>query len=223
MFHARKVPVAVAAMFAAVACADVVRCKSPINVDGRLDESVWKGAAFETGFSKIANLSNGKPPRVETEFAVAADDENVYFGVRCREPDMASLRKRGAADAIWFVDGIELFFSPSGSDLDYYHFGVSCQGGLRMCSYRAEGGTIEPDPYSAPWKSAVYLGADYWSCEVAIPFSSLYMTRTANWKTEWLVNVARNDRRPPCEWSSWSKLKAGAHEPSRFRDRKSVV
>ena len=182
-----------AAAFAAVASshavfADVARCTSPLALDGKLDDAVWTKAKFETGFSKIANLSDGRPPRAKTEFAVAADGENVYFGVRCREPDMAALVARKVSDAIWFVDSVELFFSPSGSDLDYYHFAVACHGGQRMCSYRAEGGTIEPDPYSAPWRSAVHLGADFWSCEVAIPLSSLYMTRNANWKTGWLVN-----------------------------------
>ena len=207
----------VVALCGIVAEASVVRCSLPVKVDGRLDEAVWKTATFETGFSKIAKLSDGKPPRVETAFAVAADDECVYFGIRCREPDTAALKARSTLDAIWFMDAVELFFSPSGSALDYYHFAVAYQNGVRMCSYRAEGGTIEPDPYSAPWRSAVFAGADYWSCEVAIPFASLYMTRNANWKSDWLVNVSRIDRHPPCEWSSWCKLEMGAHEPTRFR------
>ena len=127
-------------------------------------------------------------------------------------------RLRNVTDgAINNVDSIELFLAPSGSDYDFYQFFISAKGS-KEGRYWEEAGVIRPDPYAPFWDCAVYYGEDYWSMEIEIPFTALYMTPQARWTDKWLVNVARTHM--PYKgrfYSTWSTLPKGFIDSKNFK------
>ena len=141
-----------------------------ITLDGRLDEAVWSTAEEHSDFVKIA-VSGGGPAAVQTSFKVYSDDECVYFGFKCDEPDMASVIESHPFHDIWGCDSIEIFLAPSGKSFDFYQFVVTF-GARQITLYHSEGGNIKPDPYKPFWKCAVYQGEDFWSAEAFCQFPS---------------------------------------------------
>src|SRR5262245_55035615 len=62
--------------------AQAVRINEKINLDGRLEESVWDLAIPITDFVQNRPF-NGQAPREKTEARILYDDANIYFGFRC--------------------------------------------------------------------------------------------------------------------------------------------
>ena len=197
--------------------ADVIGIRDEIVVDGRLDEAVWAQAHWETGFRKLANVTVDREVKAQTSFAVLASDRTLYVGVRCAESDMKPVRER-EPKVIWGDNSIELFVSPSGSPMEFYHFAVGFnRKNANVAEFAGEGGAIHPDPYAPEWKGEATACEGGWSVEFAIPLSAFYMTRNAVWSRTWLVNVTRNRFGAQRELTTWSPLQTGFLEPKLFR------
>lgn len=201
---------------AASVSGQVLETREPIIVDGKLSEPAWEKAPVQSGFVRFKAAKTDKLD-ARTEFRVLAGKDSLYIGIRCAEPLMGEL-KAPSSGPLWYVDGIELFMSPTGQPDEYYQFLVTA-GNMRWCLWYGESGVIKPDPYAPLWTSAVYLGKDFWSAEIQLPLNGFYMTRSGNWKPEWLFNVVRN-RRTVREESTWSRLNADSHEVKNFRTLK---
>ncbi|MBQ6330694.1 MAG: hypothetical protein IJI35_16870, partial [Kiritimatiellae bacterium] len=76
-----KIPAALLSVAAVLSCgtapADVVRVETPPAVDGRLDESAWTGAKWETGFRRFAKEKD-RAVKADTAFAVVTDGKSLY-------------------------------------------------------------------------------------------------------------------------------------------------
>ena len=97
--------------------------------------------------------------------AVLADAQNVYVGVRGDRADVS--------------------LAPSGTAFDFYRFSVDEKGAT--AAFFSEGGAIQPDPYAPAWSHATAADGKGRSFEMVLPLSAFYLTRTADWKTRWLV------------------------------------
>ena len=196
---------------------DVVRATSAVAVDGKLDERAWKDAQWERQFRRLAiHESMGAFSR-PTEFAIVHDGRTLYVGVRCRETDFSRMTPPRDVGLWGCPDTVEFFFSPTGNFFDHYHFAVSPESTKRYVAFCSEGGDIQPDPYAPVWQSAFGREKDGWTVELAIPLSAFYMTRNADWKGEWLMNVARTlPARPECELATWAPLERVFNEPKNF-------
>ena len=63
--------------------ATAVRIKgTPPQLDGVLDDAVWKTAPLHEGFRQ-RDPDEGEPVSQRTTFQVAYDDEAIYFGIMC--------------------------------------------------------------------------------------------------------------------------------------------
>ena len=193
----------------------VTQIASPIKVDGRLDEAAWKGAAWCSDFRRPESEALKGALARKTSFAILADARCVYVGVRCEEPDLGRLRDGDQDQDLWGTDDVELFFAPSGSNFDFYHFAASPVSTSHYADFASEGGNIHPDPFGTTWSSAFAYGDGEWTGEFAIPLASLYMTRNADWQTEWVFNITRSARQPK-DRASWSPVDLGYLEPKRF-------
>ena len=201
--------------------ADVVRTDVPPAIDGRLDDACWAAAEWNGPFVRLANSVKDRTVGAQTSFAVLADSKTLYVAVKCDEPDMAAL-KAMQPSALYICDQIELFLSPRGDGFDFYQFAIAFDPRNGSAArYASEGGTITPDPYGPEWKFARGESDGGWCVEIAIPFSSLYMTRNEQWRDEWRVNVVR-DRKAggKTEWTTWSPLKTKFLEPNSFNRMK---
>ncbi|MBO4511858.1 MAG: hypothetical protein J5746_03755 [Victivallales bacterium] len=184
---------------------------SPIVVDGKLDEAAWKAAPKTSNFIRLKSQA-GKPIKDQTQFMVLADDEAVYLGVICLDSNIKDLHWGGS---IWTSDSIEMFLSPAGNPVEYYHFAVGCQNDT-YAMYRAEGGNITPDKFAPFWQSAVSKDDKAWYLEVKIPYSAFYMTRNKMWNKTWLLNIARTQTRGG-GLTTWSPLNNGFLESKAFK------
>jgi hypothetical protein len=98
-----------------------LRAGSPIDVDGRLDEPCWAGAAWTPRFGDAVT---GAPALYDTRAAVLWDDDRLYVGFRIEEPFVrASLTERDSL--IWYDNDIELFVA---GDDAYWELEVNALG-----------------------------------------------------------------------------------------------
>src|SRR6202158_4216421 len=63
---------------------DVPRIDAVANIDGNLDEAVWRRAARLTGFSPYQPV-DGRPADEPTEVLVWYSPDAIYFGIKARE------------------------------------------------------------------------------------------------------------------------------------------
>ncbi len=142
---------------------------SPIRVDGRMDEPAWQAAPLEENFTQV-NPDEGQPASVRTAFRVLWDDEFLYFGAICDDPEgaTATLSRRDR-----YIEGDSVQF-----DLDTtldrrtaYHFQVYAAGQqLDALHFNDTDFTTDWD---AAWDSAVAQTPQGWSVEMKIPLRVL--------------------------------------------------
>ncbi|MGI8603403.1 MAG: carbohydrate-binding family 9-like protein [Verrucomicrobiales bacterium] len=94
------------------------RIREPIQIDGRLDESVWQRAEFS---SRFIDIISGQPTIHDTRACVVWDDENLYVAYRIEEP-FVHAKYKNRNDPIYYDNDVELFIA--GRDA-YYEFEVN--------------------------------------------------------------------------------------------------
>ena len=206
--------IALSAILGLTLSAQVKLVNGPIPLDGGYSEGVWKDVPEQTPFILLKRMGKTQPD-AQTAFKVAADADNLYLNIRCSEKLMGKLKKTENPAGLWSSDLVEIFLSPTGQPDEYYQFAATA-GNLRYNMFYGESGVIRPDPYSPFWESKVFYGKDYWQVQVRIPFSAFYMTRNSRWSDKWLLNIART-RMTVSEFSTWSPLRIGFHQPQDFR------
>lgn len=190
-----------------------------IVLDGRLDEPQWAEVPEYSGFKGFLG-GGGKPAPVEGYFRILPCEDRIYIGVKFDEPDIKRVAARHHERPIWCTDSVEVFLAPSGDGFDFYQFVVTL-GGETACGFYSEGGNIKPDPFEPQWNCATYVGEDYWSAEIELPLTAFYMTPTANWQSEWLINVCRGradyEAGGATRYYTWADLFKWYLEPDNFR------
>jgi len=151
-----------------------VRVNDPIRVDGLLDEAAWSGADSTTTDFIQVQPSPGYPASERTVVRVLYDADRLYIGATMYEAEPEKL----------IVPGLEQDFATHDSDI----LGV----GLDTYHDRQNGFLFAINPAGAIWDAQVFndqrdvvlawegvvdvrtsVGADRWTVEMAIPFSTL--------------------------------------------------
>ncbi len=186
----------------------VVKVSTPPRIDGVLNDDCWKKAEKITGFIQM-DSARGLATE-QTVFSVLCDDQNLYFGVECRESkvkEMVTKNKEHDSD-VWADDCIELFIDPGHTHKDYFHFAVNSIG----AQYD---GRVMDVSWNAPWQAKASVGEKAWFLEVAVPFSSLEAKPQTG--DLWGLNVNREHYAGgKVEFSGWSNTPGGFHLPDRF-------
>ena len=196
--------------------------KYGIILDGDMTEPIWETVPTHTGFKKLISRGGGEPP-VQTEFKVLSCEDRVYVGIKCLEPDGMEgiLASRNYLNS-YNGHAVEVFFSPSGNNFEFYQFVVTINGDV-FTQYYSEGGNIKPDYYRPDWTHAVHIGEDYWSVELEIPLTAFYWTPQNRWNSKWLFNISRdrmyfeNGKYRETQYSTWSPLQFRFLEPENFQ------
>ena len=197
---------------------DVPR-RSGIKVDGLVSEQAWQGVEV---FEFIPNRGEGRPKK-RTWMQIAYDDEALYVGLRCEEPNLDRLdTDLPRIDDIYYKDGFEIFLDPGAEVWRYWQF---CFDTL---PHKFQ--TLTRNRYApkAVWEVAIGKGDEVWSAEIRFPFSSFDVDPPkagSRWRmnamrfTTTLRDPADPDRRI-CERSHFSptgKLHL-YHKPELFGD-----
>ena len=157
-----------------------VPAEQPPVIDGREDDPVWKTAPVSflipwnpgrTGFR------GGDTAEVRTTFKAAQDAKNLYFFVRCEEPDMAGIitdQKGPDNSNIWRDSDVEFFINASGDRKSYRHIMLSAAGEIYDSACKAIGsGNIADIKWNSGAEYKVLKNKDNWTIEVRFPLEKL--------------------------------------------------
>jgi len=159
------------------------RSNMQLNIDGKLDESIWQNADWTDSFVDIEG--DLKPlPFYTTRAKMLWDDQYFYFGAELEEPHIwAKLTERDAV--IYHDNDFEIFIDPDGDTHEYYELEVNALGTewdlLLIKPYR------DGAPAINAWdiqglKTGIYIDGTLnnpndtdkgWSVEIAIPWQVL--------------------------------------------------
>jgi hypothetical protein len=192
--------------------------KGPV-IDGRLEDAVWSGASEESGFHVYPPVRAKDAPAVQpTGFRVVYDNDALYIGVRCGEPDPGKIKVESLSrdGGVYHDDSVEIFIDPAGLRSEYYHLMVNAKG-IQGDLYCAEKGQIKDSSYDAPIEAKTSLGSDHWSVEIRVPFSAFSRIDYSEIKREWTFNVCRTRKAGGTgELYTWAPVQYSFHDPDRF-------
>ncbi|BFZ07100.1 hypothetical protein BsWGS_10139 [Bradybaena similaris] len=178
-----------------------------VDLDGRLEEKAWTSVAWSEAFVDIQGRGIDKP-RLETKVKLRYDDNFLFVGVLLEEPDVwANVTLHDGT--VYQDNSFQLLVDTRQSNVNYKEITVNARGtvsDLMMTKSYVDGG--EPLTF---WESEVMSEVfvkgtlnnpkrkdEYWTIEVAIPFTSLYqgsgatINRTAPENGEtWRANFIR--------------------------------
>ena len=212
-------PIRTFALLLALGAAALAADKLPIHVypcprakpapvlDGKLDDAVWQRAPLVSGFIVLDTTRLARP---QTSFRVLWDDQHLYLGVRCEEPQMDKVRLvRYAHDehSVFGHETVELFVDPNHTHDPYYQLAFSVTGSL-----------YDGERTSTVWDSAAMVrthhGPEFWTAEIAVPWGPL-KARPAVGKVVGF-NVCRDHNVGQKLYATWARLQGGFHDPDRF-------
>jgi hypothetical protein len=186
----------------------IPQIKSRINLDGRLDEELWRAIPGTTPFTHYKEHAFSK---VLTYSRVCYDRNNLYIGFHCAEPGMQKIRAkiRKHDGDVWTDDSVEVFISPGEEKRkDYYHFVLNTLG-IKYEAYKSN------SSWNGKWKGMVFAGETEWEAELAIPFRTLAL-RGAKLGRILPVNFNRSRYVNEKEYSNWAYTGGSFHKPDRF-------
>ena len=188
---------------------NAVRTSTPPDVDGRLDDVVWRNAVRITEFVQTSPVE-GAAATEDTEVYIAYDNNNIYFGFYVHYSDPSLIRaNRVDRDRIMFDDKMSIYFDTFLDQQRAFVFSVngygiqgdSLMGGRRGGGGRGGGGfgggfggvPRGDSSWDALFDSAGGLVADGWTAEISIPFKSLrYPSRGSGEPHTWGFQIARS-------------------------------
>jgi len=105
------------------------KTQAPLEVDGRLNESGWRSAAWTDYFVDIEGEAKVRP-RFKTRAKLLWDERYFYVGAELEEQDVwAELSER---DAVIYEDNdFEVFIDPDGDTHNYYELEVNALNAFR--------------------------------------------------------------------------------------------
>ena len=189
-----SVPAAATAQTSAASQGDpgivrAVLATSPIDIDGRLDETAWAAAPVHSGFVQ-RDPDEGQPSSELTEVRVLYDGDALYVGGRLYDRDPGRIRARLARrdEPIWNADVLEVYIDSQNDGLSAYVFRITPAGAMRDATMDANLG--QDNSWDAVWEGAAVMDSLGWTTELRIPFGQLrYTTGPAD--TVWGIQFSR--------------------------------
>jgi hypothetical protein len=169
--------------------ASALRIEEPIVVDGFLSESIW-GEALPIGNFIQFEPDNGQLASFETTVRILYDDDYLYVGYTCFDPEPEKIAAR-----ITKRDGSLSYDDVVSVWLDTFHDKRSCYVfatnllGTQVDGRIIDNGKVTDMTWDGIWKSAAQRTESGWSAEIAIDLSSLKY-RPGRSRT-WGFNVGR--------------------------------
>lgn len=163
------------------------KLKSPIELDGELNESIWQsGNTFENFIQR--EPQEGAPASERTLIKLAYDEKYLYLGARMYDssPDliMARLTRR---DEEVDADNIVLCLDPYNDKRSGYYFGLNAAGTqLDGILYND---SWDDDSWDGVWEGKVNRNSKGWTAEMKIPFSQMRFNQADS--MVWGINFRR--------------------------------
>lgn len=190
-----------------------VQLTGAIELDGHLDEAVWRTSSPASGFRQ-QQPHEGEPVTQRTEVRFAYDDEALYVGARMNDSLGADgvrtrlVRRDRSADA----DYLEVIVDPYHDHIGRLFFRIN-PSGVRGDANGLGGG--EDESWDPVWEAKTAIDSLGWTAELRIPFSQLRYPETREPQT-WGLQIYRqvnriNERQM---WAFWKLTESGG--PAQF-------
>jgi len=163
-----------------------VRALSPITIDGRLEEDVWKGEPAE-GFTQ-SDPKDGAPATERTKVWVAYDDQALYVAAMCYDSEPKKIiarlgRRDDKMNSDWFYFAVD----PYNDKRSGYVFAVNPAGSIIDGTLSND--INEDDTWDGVWESKAVKTSEGWSLEMRIPFNQIRFPKKDEYV--WGVNFRR--------------------------------
>ncbi len=183
---------------------DCAYTKTPIHIDGRLDDAAWQAAPWTSDFVDIQGDSMPKP-RFRTRTKMLWDDQYLYIAAELEEPDVhATLTEHDSV--IFHDDDFEVFVKPLPGTPNYYEFELNALNtgwDLYLNKPYRLGGKADNSWDIAGLKTAVAVQGTLnkrddtdrgWTLEIAYPLTAFeprqHVPAPVN-GTTWRINFSR--------------------------------
>lgn len=138
---------------------------SQIQLDGRLDEEVWKKlSGYQQG--DLVDCATGQATRTKTHFGFFWHDNSLYFGIRCDDRDLQHLVQTGAQpDDPKVLEGDHVQLLIETQSHAFYQIAINPAGLVLDVDHQ---GGAKP-AWSAGATVAAFKGDGFWSVEIRLP------------------------------------------------------
>jgi hypothetical protein len=142
--------------------------ESPIQIDGRLDETAWAAAQRINDFRTVQPLTRARP-EWRTEVRVLSREDGLYFGLRAEQPaGVPRTRHPTRRDAQARADRFNVIIDFEGEGSTAYEFTVSLSGGIQDAIVTGQN-NFRYD-WDGVWQQAVAEDEEGWSAEIRLPW-----------------------------------------------------
>ncbi len=175
-----------------------------IVIDGELSEEAWYSGTPATNFWENFP-SDSVQAEYQTEIYMTYDEEYLYIGAICHSPGdefiVPSLRRDYSFSD---NDNVTFLIDPFQDRTNAFVFGINALGVMReaLISNGGQDRGSWNSSWDNKWRGESKIFGDFWSCEMAIPFSTL---RYNKGEQEWFFNCYRNDTQSGTR-SSWNRI-----------------
>ena len=182
------------------AIADVPTLQAAIELDGKLNESVWQQAAVLDSFTELEPVE-GLPADPKSEILLWRSRTHLYIGLRFFEPDPASMVKQNMhRDAFLNEDDrVQIVFDTFHDGKNAYFFQLSASGSRGDALIGSNGQTFNKR-WDGFWKAETNIQSDRWTAEIAIPFGTLACGEGGTWGANF--ERYRGSTRQTTRWTS---------------------
>ena len=190
----------------------VSRTDTPPEIDGRLDDEVWRTAAMLSEFVQQSPL-DGAPATEETEIYISYDSEHIYFAFYLHYSDPSLMRaNRVDRDTAWQDDLMTVYLDTFMDQQVCYDFdvnGYNVQGDGVINASQTRGGPIPvaDRSWEALFHSGTQIVEDGYTAEMAIPFKSFrYPRRPPGVEHRWGFQIVREIKGKDQENVVWAPM-----------------
>lgn len=148
---------------------NALRIAGGIDIDGKLDESVWSQAEVLTDFRQSEPIANGTPS-YKTEGRILYDDQGIYVGIKCYQEPETILKQMSARDEKENVDWAGFTVDPYKSGISGFDFLTTVTG---VQEDKLLTSKKDDKNWNAVWDVATSIVSDGWVAEFFVPFSAI--------------------------------------------------
>ncbi len=182
---------------------EIVRTDLVPDIDGALDDEIWKSATVINDMHQFQPVDHGEPSE-SSVFYLAYSERFLYIGARLYDSDPAAISARQLVQGqtMRFDDAFEFLLDTFNNGRTGYSFQVN-PNGIRVEGVYDDPSRLNRD-WTGIWQVESRIDEEGWTSEVAIPFNTLNFDPTAE---AWGFTIARTIARKNEElaWSSFNR------------------
>jgi hypothetical protein len=184
----------------------IVKTEIAPQIDGWVNDEVWKNAAMITEFYQ-REPNPGMAVSEKTEVYICYDENYIYIGMHCYSAPGGITAKEMARDvSLGEDDRVQVIFDTFHDKRNGYWFQIGPRGSIGDALISQNGANMNKE-WDGLWMGKSRIHENGWDAELAIPFKTLSFK---NGQTTWGMKIIRNIRRN-LEASYWPEANLNSY------------